>query len=206
MQITELCNKYAEQINEFMINDRIVAKLYEIVDNKTKQKIDTIETDKIVKYKEKSIELFKNYNGKSEQSLKDIKDAELMEKNKDTAVETFKKYTTEKIQACKIYQNKGTQCIFFEETNVNKNTTKKISGQKRKCEFSNESEHVKRKKLFINYAGFKDDDFHIINDTDESWICNDNGHIEKNEILTELIISEKEIKMINFIKKYVNEN
>ena len=51
-------------------------------------------------------------------------------------------------------------------------------------------------------AGFKDEDFHIINESDEEWIFHANGRVEKNIVLTELVLSEKEIQMVAVVKEH----
>ena len=48
----------------------------------------------------------------------------------------------------------------------------------------------------MNTAGFNDGDFHVYGETDQHWFIND-GLIEKNEKLTELELSEKELKLIS---------
>lgn len=61
----------------------------------------------------------------------------------------------------------------------------------------NESKRMKLSQTVDEWQpGFRDADFHFVDETDNGWQITYDGLI-KNEILTELILSKKEIEMIN---------
>lgn len=83
----------------------------------------------------------------------------------------------------------------------------KLSGNKRKRSKVNaplQQLKKRRRRRFISESGFKDGDFHIIHESDEQWIL-DEGRIEKNKILTELILTETELVMIENALKNADE-
>lgn len=105
-------------------------------------------------------------------------------------------------------------------TSISFETPEILKRKRRWSEISNETKHchtnlyeqpeTKRRQKSVGYSlrnivddsyqpGFKDGDFHIINESDEVWIINDD-QISKNVMLTELVLNEREIKMVNETK------
>lgn len=56
-----------------------------------------------------------------------------------------------------------------------------------------------RKKVkYTMQTGFNDGDFHIFDESDEVWMI-ENDRISKNEMMTELVLGEKEVMMVDAV-------
>jgi len=211
MQITELCNKYANQKNKILMNGRVVEKIFEMVNDKVKINETERKTKSFKNYKEKDLKSLKICKEESVE-LSDIfkeESTELTEIDGEESIESLKIYKKECMELLKNYKKKQDNLFekYKKKSTKLQTQTEKITGKKRKYQHLEEKRNVKRKRTFVNYPkGFKDGDFHIINESDEAWIFNEDGRIEKNKILTQLILSEKEIKMIAMIKENFEEN
>jgi len=187
MKITKLCNEYADQNSTIHINYHTFTKIFEIIKNKNEMK-------------------------------KELECQNVTEKETGDQIVIEKRYSTEKLE--KIEKLSTIKNIFigskrkneFEDDCKTKTTKRrKISNDNDEAELKIESIKnemklkFKTKQLVLmkdSTTGFKDEDFHVINESDEKWIFHESGQIEKNEMLTELVLSEKEIEMILMIKKY----
>ena len=193
-RITKLCNEYANQNNIIDINYNTVATIFELARNDQKKKRITNECEM-----------------KENDYSEDLETEEDAITGEETNIILEKKGSDETLTLRKkkmIGNKRKRENDFLDDYSTKKrrrlngNNSKTLKTENVQNEMKN---RFKTKRLIFvkdSKIGFKDEDFHIFNESDEKWVFYKDGRIEKNEILTELVLSEKEIKMVSVIKEY----
>ena len=199
-RITKLCNEYANQNDIIDISYNTVAKIFELSRNDQKKRTinecemkehddsEDLETEEnVLPGEERNVFLKKkglDENVKTDQTFKKRKMTGTKRKREN---ESLNDYPTRKSKRRRMLIDSNSEMVKPENT-------------------ENEMKYrLKTKRLIFvkdSKIGFKDEDFHIFNESDEEWIFCPDGRLEKNKILTELKLSEKEILMISIIKEH----
>lgn len=191
-----LCNEYANQNDIIDINYNTITKIFDLTskDPKEKEILNEYET----KEKDCSESLETNEDafstGKENIFLKEQTLDENFEKCSKTETNMLIGNKRSRQHDCPIRESKRRRICSDDIKSMKES----------ECAETKMKNKVKRLISFIKESnvGFKDEDFHIINESDEKWTLHVNGRIEKNIILTELVLSEKEIKMVSVIKDF----
>ena len=197
-RITKLCNEYANQNSKIEINYNTFSKIFELSKNKNDNKkemtnegemkqndySEDLDVERDVISGEERNDLFRKTR-----SNKNVEQGATLTSRKNILIGNKRKRKNS-------FLNNGPTRM-SKKRKVFNNKTEQIENEMKHEFKKNESTSVEESKI-----GFKDDDFHIINESDEKWIFYKSGRVEKNEILTELVLSEKEIKMVSVIKQY----